>query len=211
MSDSEATRLRIMISLVVLAAGQSTRFPGNKLLFQYRGEPIIRRLVRIALASKADEIVVVTGHQSRLIRQALTDLSMSPKLKFVLNPHYTKGMSSSVRAGVSNVNPEAQAAVFLPADVALDNPRPIDALVDSFYEGRPRIAVVNHEGRRGHPILFRRDLFSEVAAITEQDRGLKALVKKYSGEVRDVPVSERSVLTDIDTPGDLDRDFAASQ
>ncbi len=200
-----------MISLVVLAAGQSTRFPGNKLLFQYRGEPIVHRAARVALASKADEIVVVTGHQSTLIKQALTDLSMSPKLRFVLNPHYTNGMSSSVRVGVSNVSPEAQAAIFLPADVALDNPRPIDALVDSFLQGWPRIAVVNHEGRRGHPILFRRDLFSEVAAITEEDRGLKVLVKKYGGEVRDVPVSERAVLIDIDTPGDLNRDFAASQ
>jgi len=198
-----------MISLVVLAAGQSTRFPGNKLLFQYRGECIVHRVARVALASKADEIVVVTGHQSKLIKQALADLSSTPKLRFVFNRNYTKGMSSSVRAGVSSISPVARAVIFLPADVALPNPGPINALIDFFTEDRPKIAVVSHRGRRGHPILFRCDLLSEVAAIREEDQGLKALVKKYSGEVRDVPVSERSVLTDIDTRGDLERDFTA--
>ena len=118
-------------------------------------------------------------------------------------------MSSSVGAGVSRISPVAQAVIFLPADVALPNPGPINALVDFFTEDRPKIAVVSHRGMRGHPILFRRDLFSEVAAMSEEDQGLKALVKKYSDEVRDVPVPERSVLTDIDTRSDLERDFTA--
>lgn len=196
-----------MISLVVLAAGKSTRFPGNKLLFRHRGEAIVHRITTIALASKVDEVVVVTGYQSRLIRQALADLSSSRRLRFAFNRQYRQGMSSSVRAGVAAVTREAEAAMFLPADVALKSPGPIDALVDFFSESRPRIAVVNHGGRRGHPILFRRDLFSQVAAIREESQGLKALVRKYSGEVRDVPVAEQTVLMDIDTTGDLDRGF----
>jgi len=193
-----------MMSLVVLAAGESTRFPENKLLFRLRGEAIVHRVTRIALASKADEVIVVTGHQSRLIKQALADLSSSRRLRFVFNRYYRQGMSSSVRAGVVSVNPSVQAAMFLPADVALENPGAINALVDSFSEGKPKIAVVSHGGRRGHPILFHRDLFLEVARVREEDQGLKALMKKYSNEVRDVPVAERSILTDIDTLDDLD-------
>jgi len=197
-----------MISLVLLAAGKSTRFPGNKLLHQYRGEAIVHRIARIALASKADEVVVVTGHQSRLIKQALEDLSSSHRLRFVFNRSYGHGMSSSVRAGVAAVSSSAEAAMFLPADVALGNPRAINALVDCFSECKPRIAVVSYGGRRGHPILFRRDMFSEVKHIREENQGLKALVRRYSGEVRDVQVAEGAVLTDIDTPGDLDQGFS---
>lgn len=194
-----------MISLVVLAAGTSTRFPGNKLLFQHQGEAIVHRITRIALTSKADEVIIVTGRQSRLIKKALADMSSSPRLRFVYNKQYRRGMSSSVRAGVASVSPAAEAAMFLPADVALENPRPINALIDFFPKEKPRVAVVSHGGKRGHPILFRGDLFSEVAHIREENQGLKALVTKYSGEVRDVPVAEASVLRDIDTPADLDK------
>jgi len=197
-----------MISLVLLAAGKSTRFPENKLLFRYQGEALVHRVVRDALASKVYEVVVVTGHQSRLIKQALEDLSSSPRLRFVFNRGYGHGMSSSVRVGVAAVSDSAEAAMFLPADVVLENPRAINALVDYFSECRPRIAVVSYGGRRGHPILFRRDMFSEVRRIREENQGLKALVRRYSGEIRDVQVAERAVLTDIDTPGDLAQGFS---
>ncbi|HKM78680.1 MAG TPA: NTP transferase domain-containing protein, partial [Candidatus Bathyarchaeia archaeon] len=45
-----------MLSLIILAAGKSTRMLGrNKLLEKIRGRPMIRCVVEVALKSKADE------------------------------------------------------------------------------------------------------------------------------------------------------------
>ena len=51
-----------MISIVVLAAGESTRFDGNKLLERVDGSTLIEKVVRSALSSMADEVVVVLGY-----------------------------------------------------------------------------------------------------------------------------------------------------
>ena len=54
---------------VVLAAGSSTRMGGrNKLLEPVDGAPMVATVVRAALASRADEVVVVTGEDRERVR-----------------------------------------------------------------------------------------------------------------------------------------------
>ena len=44
-----------MISLIVLAAGKSTRMKENKLLLKVNGDTLIEHVVKVAKASNADE------------------------------------------------------------------------------------------------------------------------------------------------------------
>jgi 2-C-methyl-D-erythritol 4-phosphate cytidylyltransferase len=61
-----------MISVVITAAGNSTRFGENKLLLTIAGKPLIVRTVeRFAQCSKVDEIVVATRIQDILFYQEL--------------------------------------------------------------------------------------------------------------------------------------------
>jgi len=66
----------------------------NKLL-RTRRQELVRIVAEQALASKASEVIVVTGHQAELIEQALAGL----KVKFVRNPDFAGGLASSVKSG----------------------------------------------------------------------------------------------------------------
>ncbi|RLG74552.1 MAG: nucleotidyltransferase family protein, partial [Thermoprotei archaeon] len=94
----------MFVAAVILAAGMSTRFPGNKMVYRVSigGEPVplIRYLVNKFLKSGAvDDVVVVIGHDKEAVIDAVGD----PRVKFVFNPDYRVGMSSSVKVGVSSV------------------------------------------------------------------------------------------------------------
>ena len=107
------------IYFIILAAGKSERFlVGNKLLYEVNGEPLIHRIVKTALESEADEVLLVTGHQSRKIEGAINDLR-EKRFRVIFNPNYHEGMSSSVKLGVEHVKDLGKAAIIHPADVAL--------------------------------------------------------------------------------------------
>lgn len=76
-----------MIVAIVLAAGLSRRFPGNKLLYTWEGKPVIRWTVENILNSKyVDKIVVVLGHDRERIHDALKDLG--DNVEFTYNTNY---------------------------------------------------------------------------------------------------------------------------
>ena len=89
-----------MLSLIILAAGKSTRMLGrNKLLRRFDGRPMIRCVVEAALKSKVDEVIVVLGWEANLIREVLADLPCH----LVVNQEYEKGQSSSLKTGLREV------------------------------------------------------------------------------------------------------------
>jgi molybdenum cofactor cytidylyltransferase len=166
-----------MLSLIVLAAGKSSRMRGrNKLLAKIKNQSIIRRVVEAGLKSKADEVIVVLGWQADKIRKALDELPC----RFVVNKDYEKGQSSSVKAGLNEVGEMTQAILILPGDI-----------------------VAAHEGKPGHPILLAKELFNEIGEIAEDSFGLKAVIQKHKREMRLVEDGSPNVLLDVDTPEDL--------
>lgn len=189
------------IALIILAAGKSTRFPGNKLLAKVDDESMIGRVVRVALESKVDEVVVVTGHDAERIEAEVRRLR-DPRLRIIFNPGYEGGQSTSVKAGVRAVM-DSDAVMILPADVAFVEPQDIDAVREKFLETRAPIVVATHRGRHGHPILLSRELFPEILRISEERYGLKEVVNRHRGEVVEAEAGPYTVK-DIDTPEDLE-------
>ena len=190
-----------MISIVVLAAGKSTRMQGsNKLLANIEGVPMIRRVVQAALNSKVDEVIVVLGWEEEKIRSTLTGLNC----KIALNRGFEEGQSSSVRVGLGEVNPSSRAVMILPGDVARIDTSSINMVIDRYNDAGCLIVVAGHETRPGHPILLDKQLFPEIARINEETFGLKAVVKKHQANACLVETGSANVLKDVDTPTDLD-------
>ena len=189
-----------MISMIVLAAGKSVRMGGkNKLLTEIQGTPMIRRVVQASLESKVDEVIVVLGAEANKVQKVLTDLPC----RVVVNKNYEKGQSSSVKAGLSEVSPMTRAVLVLPGDVAMIDFRSINMVIEEYEGGKHSIVIAAHKGEAGHPILFDKQLFSEIKQVDEQTFGLKAVVKKHEGEVYLLETSSPNVLKDVDTPEDL--------
>jgi len=189
-----------MLSLIVLAAGKSTRMHGrNKLLIKVEGRPIIRRVVEAALKSKVDEVIVVLGWEADKIQKALEDLPC----RFVVNKDYEKGQSSSVKVGLKEISETTQAILILPGDIAKIDTSAINLVIDEYTRRKYPIIVAAHRGKPGHPILLDSQLFKEIEQIDEQSFGLKAVTKKHEGRIRFVEAGSSNVLRDVDTPDDL--------
>jgi len=188
--------------MVVLAAGKSTRMRGpNKLLAHVEGVPMIRSVVQTALRSKVDEVVVVLGWEEEKIRSALSGLDC----KMVVNRKFEQGQSSSVKVGLSQINPSSRAVLILPGDVAKIDTGSINMGIERYDQGGCLIVVAGHEGKSGHPILFDKQLFPEIARINEETFGLKAVIKKHQDEVCLVETGSGYVLKDVDTTNDLEK------
>jgi molybdenum cofactor cytidylyltransferase len=189
------------VAAIVLAAGRSTRMGGpNKLLAELDGKKLVRIATEQALASKASEVIVVTGHQADLVEQALAGL----KVKFVRNPDFAGGLASSVKSGIAAVSEHADGAVICLGDMPLIDTQLIDRLIDTFAPDRGHlIAVPVSEGRRGNPVLWSRRFFKELMTL-DGDVGARHLIAKHTEAVAEVPVDGDSAFLDIDTPQALE-------
>ncbi|WP_315806189.1 MULTISPECIES: molybdopterin-binding/glycosyltransferase family 2 protein [unclassified Bradyrhizobium] len=189
------------VAAIVLAAGRSTRMGGpNKLLAELEGKKLVRIVAEQALASKACEVIVVTGHQADLVEQALADL----RVRFVRNPDFAGGLASSVKAGIAAVSENADGAVVCLGDMPMVSSEMLDRLIDTFEPDRGNLIVVPvADGRRGNPVLWSRRFFQELMTL-DGDVGARHLIAKHAEAVAEVPVEGDGAFLDIDTPQALD-------
>src|ERR1700687_1414939 len=140
------------VAAIILAAGRSTRMGGpNKLLAELGGKPLVRIVTEQALASKAQSVIVVTGHQAEQVEKALQGLNV----KFVRNPDFAEGLASSVKAGIAAVPANADGAVICLGDMPLISAHLVDRLIEAFAPDRGNlIAVPVSDNRRGNPVLW---------------------------------------------------------
>jgi molybdenum cofactor cytidylyltransferase len=189
------------VAAIILAAGRSTRMGGpNKLLADLGGKPLVRTVTEQALASKAQSVIVVTGHQAEQVEKALHGL----KVKFVRNPDFAEGLASSVKAGVAAVADSADGAVICLGDMPLISSNLIDRLIEAFAPDRGHlIAVPVSDNKRGNPVLWSRRFFNELMTLNG-DIGARHLIARHSEAVAEVPVEGFGAFLDIDTPQTLE-------
>jgi molybdenum cofactor cytidylyltransferase len=199
--ESLATDGNRNVAAIILAAGRSTRMGGpNKLLAELGGKPLVRTVTEQALASKASNVIVVTGHQAEQVEKALQGL----KVKFVRNPDFAEGLASSVKAGIAAVPETADGAVICLGDMPLTSAHLIDRLIEAFAPDRGNlIAVPVSDARRGNPVLWSRRFFNELMSL-DGDIGARHLIAKHSEAVAEVPVEGFGAFLDIDTPQALE-------
>jgi molybdenum cofactor cytidylyltransferase len=192
-----------VISLIVLAAGKSSRMRENKLLLKLDGETLIEHVVNVAKKSRVDEVIVVLGYEATKIKELLAKIDC----KFAVNENYMKGQSESVKVGLSAISDNAEAVMILPADVALVDWESINKVVEEYLRSRSRIVIASHNHQSGHPILMDRTIIPEVSRIDEETRGLKAVINRHRAEVNYVEIGTEAVLIDIDTREEFDKHF----
>ena len=189
------------VAAIILAAGRSTRMGGpNKLLAELGGKTLVRIVAEQALASKAQDVIVVTGHQAGQVEKALHGL----KVKFVHNPDFAEGLASSVKVGVAAVADDAAGAVICLGDMPLISANLIDRLIEAFGPDRGNLIVVPvSDNRRGNPVLWSRRFFNELMTL-DGDVGARHLIAKHNEAVVEVPVQGDGAFLDIDTPQALE-------
>ncbi len=198
---AEATTARV--AAVLLAAGTSTRFVGgNKLLAEVAGRPLIAWTAAAFMASRADEMIVVTGPEPQAVASALSGLHV----RFVQNLDHLSGMGSSIAVGVTALSGDPTGVLICPGDMPGVTPELIDHLIAAFEErGCDRIVrPVLPDERPGHPVLWPRRFFSRLARLTGPEGG-RVLLRQLAGDIDLLPCSDPAAALDIDTTEDLER------
>ncbi|HLI19472.1 MAG TPA: molybdopterin-binding/glycosyltransferase family 2 protein [Stellaceae bacterium] len=197
---------RPRIAGVILAAGKSSRMGAmNKLLIPIDGKPMVCRVAEAVLAAELAPVLVVTGHQSEQVEEALKGLPVT----FLNNKDFAAGISTSLKCGLNAVPAESDGALIALGDMPLVSANEIKQLVNAFnpVEGRD-IIVPTRRGKRGNPVLWARRFFAQMTAAGG-DVGARSLFTAYPEAVVEIEMAGDGVLTDIDTPQALARLAAA--
>jgi molybdenum cofactor cytidylyltransferase len=181
--------------VVVLAAGKGSRFEGasHKLVQPMGGSTVLGCTLANVLESGLPMVVVTTAALADEAARAVA----SRDVLVLDDARAARGVAHSIAAGVT-ARADAPGWLVLPADMPLIKASTLRAVADAL----PGHAVVfaQHQGRRGHPVGFSSELFSELLAL-EGDEGARRLVARYPS--RAVQVADTGILVDIDTEGDL--------
>ena len=183
-------------AIVVLAAGAGSRYrgPQHKLSELLGGERVLTRTIRNGLAAHMPVVVVV----SEKLAPEVEGLVPARDLLVVdARSLLTWGMGDSIAAGVA-MRASAGGWLILPGDMPLVRPSSLRAVVDAL-DLQP-IAYAQHRGRRGHPVGFAAEMFSELAML-KGDEGARRLLARYP--TAPVELDDPGVLMDIDTAADL--------
>ncbi len=177
---------------IVLAAGEATRFGRAKQLLPWRGKPLVWHVAHAALEAGLSPVVVVSGAYTRELRPALAGLPV----RVLHNPRWEEGQGTSVGAGVREIPPRSGAAVFLLADQPTIPVPLLRQLVETHARARSPIVAPFVKGQRANPVLFDRDVFADLMALSG-DIGGRKLFSKYP--VAQMPWDDPALLLDVDT------------
>ena len=183
------------ISAILTAAGESTRMGRPKPLLLWHGVPLVEYQTTSLLEAGVAEVVVVLGYRHEIVSPHVRGQGVQQ----VLNPHYRRGRTTSIKAGLMAVGSDA-AAVLL---IAVDQPRPthiISAVTDSHLRSNALITSPRHRRRGGHPLVFSAALMGELQAISEERQGIREVFQVHRGEVNEVPIDDPVILLDLNSP-----------
>ena len=167
-----------------------------KALLPFRGSTFLENILHAISLSSISGCIVVTGHHRDEIN-ARVNLPGT-----VFNPDYEKGMITSFQTGIRALPPEASGAMLFLVDHPVVEPETINLLAANFTPARIVIPVYN--GRRGHPVLFAREVLEEILALPPS-QGANIVVRKEPGRIVEVAVESPGILVDVDTPEDFEK------
>jgi molybdenum cofactor cytidylyltransferase len=189
------------VAAVILAAGKSSRMGEPKQLLRLGEMTMLGQTIDNVRRSALREIILVLGGSAEAIRR---HLAPTESLQVVVNPSWQQGVASSLRAGLSAVSPETEAALIVLADQPFVRPETLNRLAGHHRQSRAQIVIPTHRGVRGNPVLLDRSVFAEVMAL-EGDVGCRAIFGSHLQGITMLELEDEGILLDIDNQGDYER------
>ncbi|HEX4427389.1 MAG TPA: nucleotidyltransferase family protein [Terriglobales bacterium] len=181
---------------ILLAAGYSTRFHGDKQLALFQGTPLIVRAAKALQTSGADPIVGIIRPQMRVHEQLLSQVGMP----FATNQNSAEGLASSVRAGLEFHKGFGLGAVLVSScDQPLVTGKHLRELIELWRNCRGAAVASAYSNTIGIPAVFGSELFSQMSEL-RGDRGAGQLLR-HLPNIATLVLPEAAF--DIDTPEEL--------
>lgn len=200
-SDLTADENESKISIILLAAGSSSRMGQSKQLLEVNGTPLLIHSVRAALESGAKSVNVILGANEVAHREILRDLPVS-----VIPNHYWKsGMGSSIKAGLNYVvrkYSDTEAVIIMVCDQPAITSAHLKKLIQKFETTRSHIVASGYADTIGVPALFSRSFFSNILMLKDE-QGAKKIIEQFPERVQKVEFPQGSI--DLDTREDYQK------
>ena len=192
------------ITLVILAAGASSRMGEPKQLLPWNDSFLLKHAIQTAEKSSAKDIVVVLGANFERIKEKIK----ASKITVLNNHDWELGLGKSIAHAVSFVKDASEkndGVLFMLADQPFITEMYLDKLISSFSSNSKQIiATAYKDGSKGVPTLFDTVYFDELLLLKD-DNGAQSVVRKNKQHVK---VLESGIDNfDIDSQEDYDRFF----
>lgn len=157
-------------SIIILAAGNSSRLGLPKQLLKYKNKSFLRLIAGKALEAQPSEVIAVLGFASDRTRQELQDLP----IRIVVNHEWSEGIASSIRTGINAVHPQAGGALIALCDQPAVTTELLSQLISLCSREKP-IAATEYNQILGVPACFDRSMFPELLRL-QGDSGAKRVI-----------------------------------
>jgi len=203
MTPANTHAMRFRPTIVIPAAGLGSRFAaeaagnvgtaGHKLEQRFGASTVLGSTLRNAIESQLPVVVVTTAALAPLAARqlALRDIVV------VTDEQAARGMGHTLSLGVAERS-GAPGWLVLPADMPLVRPGTLLAVARALEQHA--VVYAQYRGRRGHPVGFAAELYSELVMLTGDD-GARRVMLRYPAHGEDV--EDAGTLLDIDTVADL--------
>ncbi len=168
-----------------------------KQLLPLGNKTVIRHCIDNIIAAGIEDTVVVVNPQGAGSIKTFKKLP----IRFVINPSPRSEMVESVRLGLRSLSDLPSAVLLCLADHPLASASTMRSLVHEHYAFCDKIIIPVCHGKRGHPTLFPRNVINEVlSGLTLRD-----VIRKDSGRIRLVDVSDEGGVVDMDPREDYEQ------
>lgn len=176
---------------IVLAAGGSRRFGGNKLAAAAAGRTLLERAADAARHITGARTIVVLGARASRNVVALDGAGV----RIVLNRRWREGLATSLAAGIAALPPSARAALIVLADQHAVGTADLERLCLAWRRTPRRPAAAGIGGLPSAPAILPRALLASVARLSG-DQGARALLRDPAQDV--VLVDMPAAAIDLD-------------
>ena len=188
--------MKVAHAAVVLAAGGSTRLGRPKQLLTRDGETLVHRAARLAIATGATRVLVVTGAQAEDVAGAVSDLPV----ECLVNAQWHEGLAGSVRIAAEALNHPTGATLLLACDQPALDAAHLQTLLEAACRTASSSAATRLGDRIGIPAVVAPGML-QVAQAVQGDRGLRDALNAPSADV--IGCDAPDLAFDIDTPEDV--------
>ena len=179
---------------LIVAAGMSSRMGDFKPLLNIGSISIAQRVVATFQQAGVEKIVMVTGYNAVMLERHLAGNGVV----FLRNEKYeTTQMFDSVCIGLSYLRDKCGRVLFTPVDIPLFTADTVHRLLETDAP----LACPAVDGETGHPTLVGASLFDRILSDSG-DQGLRGALNRCGAEPTLIPVEDRGILHDADTPED---------
>jgi molybdenum cofactor cytidylyltransferase len=188
-------------SLLLLAAGASSRLGLPKMFLYYKGKTLLHHITDEAMVAMQTPLFIVTGEHTNAIKGIL----QGSQALVLHNDHWQEGMGGSIRTGVQGIldaGYEPEAVLITVCDQPFITAALLSAMIATKANTDKGIVACAYDETIGTPVLFDKKYYPALLELSGQ-HGAKKILQQFPDDVETVPFPLGSV--DIDTPEDYER------